>query len=85
MLFQSTWSRRRETAIIKVRKRQSKFIGHIMGESELEYFITIGMIEGKRSPRQIMKKKKINGLMKWNEERIPIQLLINTIDNNGKA
>lgn len=66
-----------ERGQIKCRKRQSRFVGHVMRAGGLEYLITTGKIEGKRD-RSRQKEKMIDKLVKWHRERAPDQLIINT-------
>ena len=54
-MLQILWTAQKsnETAplINRIRKRQATFFGQAMRREKLEYLVTLGMIEGKRSNR----------------------------------
>ena len=47
--------------INRICKRQATFFGHVLSGEELEYLVTTGMIEGKRSMRK-QREKMLDGL-----------------------
>lgn len=51
-------------AIMKLRKRQSKFMGHIMRVGGLGYLITTGLTEGKRD-RGTERSDRWTGEVAW--------------------
>ena len=50
--------------IREIRRRQSKFVGHIMRRNKLENLVTTGKIEGKRT-RGRQRSKFLDGLATW--------------------
>ena len=50
--------------IMKIRKRQATFFGHIMRGGGLEHFITTGKLDGKRGKGR-QREKMLDGLKSW--------------------
>ena len=50
--------------IREIRRRQSKFLGHVMRTNGLENLMTTGKIEGNR-PRGRLRGKYLDGLATW--------------------
>ncbi|GFO17488.1 hypothetical protein PoB_004399300 [Plakobranchus ocellatus] len=55
---------KRKSLVRTIRKRQTTFLGHIMRREKLEYLITTGKLEGKRS-RGRQREKITDGLATW--------------------
>lgn len=45
---------------------------------ELEYLKITGMVEGKRDRGRQQRENMTDGVMKWHEERTPVQIIINS-------
>ena len=71
------------TLINTIRRRQLKFLGHVMRQQNMENLVMTGKIEGRRSrgrPRQKYLDCLGNGFV---EKRTPIQLIRETADRAG--
>ena len=60
--------------ITKLRKRQSKFIGHILRKGKLEHLVTTGKIIGRRD-RGKQREKILDGLTKWHGKKRTTELI----------
>ncbi|GFO37552.1 retrovirus-related pol polyprotein line-1 [Plakobranchus ocellatus] len=50
--------------IYRIRRRQAKFVGHIMRREGLENLVTTGRMEGKKS-RGRQREKMLDGMTSW--------------------
>ena len=58
----------KRSLLVNIRKRQARFFGHIMRVNGLEYQVTTGKINGKRSGGR-QRVKHLDGLTKWVEKK----------------
>ena len=65
--------------ITAIRKRQAKFIGHVMRQKQLENLVTTGKLNGTRS-RGRPREKLLDGLSIWMRSQKPSALLSITPD-----
>jgi hypothetical protein len=66
----------------KIRKRQAKFFGHVMRQKKLEYIVTSGKIDGKRT-RGRRREKMLDGLTGWMGADRPVEMLRWTDDREN--
>ena len=64
----------RRKIIMGLRKRQSKFIGHILRKGKLEHLVTTGKIIGRRD-RGRQREKILDGLTKWHWKKLTTELI----------
>ena len=64
----------KRSLINKMRKRQAKFIGHVIRREGLEHLVTTGMLEGRRS-RGRQREKILDGLTTWLKARKVTEIL----------
>ncbi|GFN87522.1 eukaryotic translation initiation factor 3 subunit f [Plakobranchus ocellatus] len=51
-------------SLVRIKKRQATFLGHMMRRGKLEHLVTTGKFEGKRS-RGRQREKIMDGLATW--------------------
>src|ERR1700729_34138 len=62
--------------ITLIRKRQSKFVGHVWRRCGMEHILTTGKIEGKRD-RGRQREKMLDGLTRWQKNQSNVHTLQN--------
>ena len=66
----------------KIRRRQARFLGHVMRRQKMEHLVTTGKIEGKRS-RGRQREKCIDSLATWLQSDTPRDMMESVWDRDG--
>ncbi|GFR73391.1 transposable element Tcb1 transposase [Elysia marginata] len=60
--------------ITKIRKRQAKFVGHVIRRNQLEHLVTTGKFDGKRG-RGTPREKMLDSLADWMNIEKPSEMI----------
>ena len=63
-----------QTTMTKIRKRQAKFVGHVIRRNQLEHLVTTGKFDGKRG-RGRPREKMLDSLTDWMNIRKPSEMI----------
>jgi ribosomal 50S subunit-associated protein YjgA (DUF615 family) len=71
---------RKKRIIVELRKKQSRFIGHILRNGKLENIVTTRKING-RKDRGRQEEKMLDSLTKWHDRKSTTELIACTRDH----